>query len=195
MSNSLWSLFSLAVLILLIPLSSSFSIQLYPPVLNFTYFGDEVCSDLYIRVDKPVSIHLTDLWSNFPEKSPIFYNESLEVLDYEKDFIINSEKRVTVCLKEESLPLKYGLLLLEIENTGFASGIWVEILADSNFLRNSESDSKALFHLPDSSIIFLHSLSRKDYFFDIFFFELVFLFEIILFFFLMLICKNLKQRR
>lgn len=137
-------LLSLNAILLCTPYVSSFEFGVSPSELNFQGKTDEkICqkASVFSSIDK-INISLEDRWTNDEKANKIIdkyilNKEALYIkMTYERNFILNKEKEIDICLISKYSGNFRGILFFEAINGSLSIGIWLNADISSNIKTN-----------------------------------------------------------
>lgn len=121
------------IIILLNPYVYAFEFGISPSELNFQgKQGEEICNNVKIfsSLDE-INIALEDKWAVNVNASKnlneyLMDSDDLDiVMDYEKDFILNKEREMSICLKSGDYGKFKGVLFFQALDSSLNIGIWL----------------------------------------------------------------------
>ncbi|MEK6915803.1 MAG: hypothetical protein AABW89_04660 [Nanoarchaeota archaeon] len=142
------------IIILLNPYVSAFEFGIYPSELNFNgKQGEEICNNVKIFSSlNKINIALEDKWAINVNASKnlneyLVGSDSLKiVMGYERNFILDNKKEISICLKSKNYGKFKGVLFFQALDSSLNIGIWL----NANISKNSLASRITGYSIKDS---------------------------------------------
>lgn len=157
---------------------SAFEFGVSPSELNFQgKEGEEICKNVKIFSSLDgINIAIEDKWTTQKDSSKnlneylIDSNELKINMDYERDFLLNNEREIKICLKSKEAGEFKGVLLFQALDNSLNIGIWL----NADISKTNQASKITGFSIKD-----LDSLNSMNVFLPLTIFNLFLLFALL----------------